>query len=145
MNPAYAVPGAFGLAMVPHFMKIPLMAGVMTPAAMNAKQSGRQNLSDFQGKIEQSKLDMCGRLTAAHQNSLEGFPLFAAGVAFAVAAKTPVEEVSNYCALYIGARVSYLVFYALPPIAGGLPRTLSWMTSVVAAISLWTNAASSMA
>lgn len=117
------------------------MASVMSPDVMNAKKSGRQNVEDLQGKVSEEALDLAKRLTSCHQNALEGLPLFAAGVAFAVAAKTPLDEISNYCGVYIGARVMFLIFYALPPIASGIPRTIAWFVSTIASISLWTSSA----
>ncbi len=51
------------------------------------------------------------RALAAHQNQIESFPLFAAGILVAESLAVAQATVDNLAMAYIAARILYLVFY----------------------------------
>ena len=71
------------------------------------------------------------RCKAAHTNSNENFPLFAAAVICGNMAKLDPDTLNMACVAYLGLRVAYLAVYigaSKPPIS--YARTGIWMLSV---------------
>lgn len=65
-------------------------------------------------RAQQSRLQGFGaRAMGAHQNAIEAFPLFAAGVLAALWANAPLETVNTLCLVFIAARVAYMILYWL--------------------------------
>ncbi len=63
---------------------------------------------------QQNSLEGFGkRALAAHQNSIEAFPLFAAGVGFALLAQAPMETVNMLCLAFVAARFAYIACYLM--------------------------------
>ncbi len=82
---------------------------------------------------QQNNLDGFGkRALAAHQNSIEAFPLFAAGVGLALLAQAPMETVNGLCFAVVAARLADIVCYL---------KDLATLRSVVWAVgfisSIW--------
>ena len=73
------------------------------------------------------------RALASHQNTLEAFPLFAAGVLLALIAEAPIAMVNNLCLAFVVARVAYSVCY-LMDIA--TLRSVAWGVGFVSSIWL---------
>ncbi|MGH1371295.1 MAG: MAPEG family protein [Cellvibrionaceae bacterium] len=73
------------------------------------------------------------RALAAHQNSIEAFPLFAAGVLLALWAQAPMETVNMLCLAFVASRVAYLVCYLLDV---ATLRSLVWSVGFVSSIWL---------
>ncbi|MEQ1653276.1 MAG: MAPEG family protein, partial [Hyphomicrobium sp.] len=74
------------------------------------------------------------RAHAAHLNSFEAFPLFAAGVIVAGIARAPSATVDVIAMIFIAARIAYLVAYLAD--ADKL-RSLIWMVGMGCSISLF--------
>ena len=61
---------------------------------------------------QQSALPNFGqRALGAHINSIEAFPLFAAGVCLALISEANLVTVQNLCVIFCCSRVAYLVCY----------------------------------
>jgi len=83
---------------------------------------------------QQARLSGMGaRALAAHQNSIEAFPLFAVGVLLALWGQAPVETVSLLCSVFVFARIAYVICYWKD---WALPRTTVWMAGFVSSIWL---------
>jgi uncharacterized MAPEG superfamily protein len=83
---------------------------------------------------QQDKLTGFGRRAlASHQNSIEAFPLFAAGVLLALWAQAPMETVNMLCLAFVVSRVAYTVFYLLDV---ATLRSLVWAVGFVSSIWL---------
>lgn len=81
---------------------------------------------------------MQARAHAAHLNSFEAFPLFAAGVLIAAASRAPQASVEGIAIGFIVARLAYLACYV-----GGLAtlRSLVWMVGFGLSVALFVVAA----
>jgi uncharacterized MAPEG superfamily protein len=73
------------------------------------------------------------RALAAHENQIESFPLFAAGVLVAVAAGVGSPLVGYLAVAYIAARLLYLYLY-LKDVS--TPRSLAWGVGYLASLAL---------
>ncbi|AFU99942.1 MAPEG family protein [Simiduia agarivorans] len=79
-------------------------------AVAMAKLDGRYD--NHHPRAQQARLTGFGaRALAAHQNAIEAFPLFAAGVLAALWAGAALETVNTLCIVFIVARVIYMVLY----------------------------------
>lgn len=75
-----------------------------------AKQKG--GYDNHYPRDQQAALTGLGkRALAAHQNSIEAFPLFAAGVSLALWAQADMTTVQNLCVVFICSRIAYLICY----------------------------------
>lgn len=74
------------------------------------------------------------RAYAAHQNGLEAFPFFAAGVVIATIADAPPNLVDLLSAIFVGARVAYLYAYVAdrPTL-----RSVVWILGIACVIGLF--------
>lgn len=82
---------------------------------------------------QQAKLTGLGlRALSAHTNSIEAFPLFAAGVCLALIAQADTSTVQNLCVIFCCARVAYLICYWVD-----LDKVRSIIWSVGFGASLW--------
>jgi len=78
------------------------------------------------GKITQTQLDGLKRLQAAHDNSIEHFPLFASAIVMAMFAGVSADSVNSLGLLYSLLRIAYIVAYWK-----GSSLKISWFRSVV--------------
>lgn len=77
-----------------------------------AMQQERGGYDNRQPRDQQARLSGFGaRALAAHLNSFEAFPLFAAGVLMAHVTQTHGALVDGLAVTFVVARVLYLVFY----------------------------------
>lgn len=77
-----------------------------------AKLDGRYD--NHHPRAQQARLTGFGaRALAAHQNSIEAFPLFAAGLLLALWAQAPMAWVNGLCLAFVGARIAYCALYLL--------------------------------
>jgi len=81
------------------------------PVALQmAKQQG--GYDNVYPRDQQSTLKGFGkRALAAHNNSIEAFPLFATGVLLALWANADVTTTQNLCVVFICSRIAYLICY----------------------------------
>ena len=101
------------------------VAKIPVAKAMNAETGGYDNQHP---RAQQAKLTGLGaRALAAHLNTLEIFPLFAAGVLMAHVTQMYGGWVDALAVLFVIARVLYLVFYW---------QNLHWQRSLVWILSL---------
>ena len=101
------------------------VAKITVAKAMNAETGGYDNQHP---RAQQAKLTGLGaRALAAHLNTLEIFPLFAAGVLMAHVTQMYGGWVDALAVLFVIARVLYLVFYW---------QNLHWQRSLVWILSL---------
>lgn len=83
---------------------------------------------------QQSQLTGFGRRAlAAHQNTIEAFPLFAAGVVLALWAQAPMETVNMLCLVFAISRAAYVACYLLDI---ATVRSLIWFVGFVSSIWL---------
>jgi len=78
------------------------------------------------GRITQAQLDSLKRLQAAHENSIEHFPIFAVAIAMATLAGVDAHSVNSLGAVYTLLRVAYVIAYWK-----GSSVKISWIRSVV--------------
>lgn len=78
------------------------------------------------------------RAHAAHLNSFEAFPFFAAAVIIATIAKAPANWVDALAVLFIAARTAYIWCYVRDQ--AGM-RSIVWMIGLVACVALFVVAA----
>ena len=79
------------------------------------------------------------RAHAAHLNSFEAFPLFAAGVLVAAILKAPQAPVDMAALVFIGARLAYIWCYVTDH---ATMRSLVWFVGMGASVALYMLAAS---
>merc|ERR1712194_545378 len=117
--------------MAPHMVRVASTIGVL----------GNDKFDNSNPRGEGSA--MISRANAAHNNGLESFPLFAAGVLGAVAMKADMEAVGQLSALYLVVRTGFNVVYitSTSQSMGALRSTL-WLVGQVAACQLLALAAS---
>ena len=90
-------------ALLIYLAKIPV-------AIAMAKLDGRYD--NHHPRAQQARLTGSGaRALAAHQNAIEAFPLFAAGVLAALWAGADATLVNSLCLVFIAARVLYTLCY----------------------------------
>ncbi len=78
---------------------------------------------------------LVSRANGAHYNNLEAFPLYAASVLAASAAKVPWSTIRNAALVYLSARIAYNVAFMhftseASPGARGIPFATSHLTSL---------------
>ena len=77
--------------------------------AMSKQEGGYDN---HYPRDQQAKLTGLGkRALGGHTNSIEAFPLFASGVAFALIGNAEITTIQNLCIVFICSRVAYLICY----------------------------------
>jgi uncharacterized MAPEG superfamily protein len=65
-------------------------------------------------RVQAAQLEGFGRRAlSAHENSIEAFPLFAAGVLLALWAQAPIATVEKLCLAFVIARIVYTLCYWL--------------------------------
>jgi len=94
-------------------------------------------------RTQQAKVDAAGqRALAAHQNQIESFPLFAAGVLVVTTSGVSHAFIAYFAIAYIFARIAYIYCYVQDL---STARSLIWMigylSSIILMISpLWATA-----
>ncbi|MDT8439203.1 MAG: MAPEG family protein [Wenzhouxiangellaceae bacterium] len=103
------------------------------PVAMaQARESG--GYDNRHPRAQQARLEGFGaRALAAHQNMIEAFPMFAAGLLAALWAGAEMQWVTGLAVVFIAARIAYTVFYL-----GNFHvlRSFSWGLGFFASIGL---------
>lgn len=83
------------------------------------------------------------RLLGAHTNQLETLGFYGAAVAVAVAARVPPETLSKLTGYYIKSRIAYNLAYAIPQVAGGVLRSLTFISGIAITTMIYFAAAES--
>jgi len=96
------------------------------------RQFGRYD--NKEPRIQEAQLSGFGqRAMSAHNNSIEAFPIFAAGALFAAISQPESEAVFNLCIAFIIARVLYTLCYWLN---WDKFRSLFWGVGIACSIGL---------
>ena len=108
-----------------------ILTKIPVAIAMNKVPGGYDNHNP---RDQQAKLEGFGkRALAAHQNALEGFPVFAAGILLALWSNAAAETVNTLALVWVASRLIYNLCYWAN--AEKL-RSLSWITGFVCSIWL---------
>ena len=98
------------------------------PVAKAMAEEGGGRYDNHHPRAQQARLTGFGaRTLAAHQNSFEAFPLFAAGVLVAHVTQTQGSLIDTLAVLFVVSRVLYLLLYW---------ADMAWQRSVVWVIGL---------
>ncbi|RRJ82975.1 MAPEG family protein [Aestuariirhabdus litorea] len=93
-----------------------------------------QGYDNLEPRRQQARLEGWGfRALSAHQNSIEAFPLFAAGVLVAVQAGASPGAVDALAVTFVVARLIYNALYLLNL---GTLRSLSWGVGLGCSLAL---------
>ena len=113
------------IAALLHFVsKIPV-------AIAMSKQGGYDNR---QPRLQESSLAGFGRRAlSAHENTIESFPLFAAGILIALFAQVEQSSIDMLAISFVIARLLYLLFYLLDI---NLLRSLVWFVGYLSSLAL---------
>jgi len=99
--------------------------------AMSRERGGYDNRHP---RAQQARLEGFGaRALASHQNMLEAFPVFAAGLLAALWAGADTTVVATLAVIFCIARVAYTVFYLIDLHA---MRSITWSAGFLASIGL---------
>lgn len=103
------------------------------PVAMSmAKQP--EGYDNRYPRDQQAKLTGFGkRCVAAHNNTLEAFPLFAAGVLIAIWGEVELDLLSNLAIAFVASRVIYTAAYWADI---NLLRSTAWTVGFVVSVTL---------
>jgi uncharacterized MAPEG superfamily protein len=77
------------------------------------------------------------RAHAAHLNSFEAFPLFAAAVLYALHRGLPAEQLDLLALIYIGFRLAYGIFYLTD---WATLRSVAWLGALLVALRIFQQA-----
>lgn len=102
------------------------------PVAMAMAEDG--GYDNRHPRAQQARLTGFGaRALAAHQNMIEAFPLFAAGVLLVMVTGTTGFWASVLAVVFVGARIVYTIFYL-----GDFPilRSMTWGVGFAASLGL---------
>ena len=121
----------FTLGLVPY-----AYGNAQVVAARNGKYNqhsprSQANLENIKKTVPKETWQCFERCIAAHTNSNENFPLFAAAVVCGNIAKLDPDTLNLACGAFLGLRVAYLAVYmgvSKPPLS--YARSLIWMLSV---------------
>ena len=99
-----------------------------------AQSKSPQGYDNSNPREQQASLDGLGkRALAAHQNQLESFPIFAAGILVATATGMASSTIDYLAIAYIVARVAYIFYYLnnRPTL-----RTIVWGVGFISSLAL---------
>jgi uncharacterized MAPEG superfamily protein len=96
---------------------------------------GRYDNHDPRSRAAQYE-GMPKRAYAAHQNSYEAFPLFAAAVLLAEMKGAPRGLVDQLAILFIGARLAYITCYIMN---WATLRSITWFVAFASAIAIFVS------
>ncbi len=113
-----------------------LVAGLLPYLAISLAKADKSYLQHH-GAPRDWEANLQGRqrrLHAAHLNSFEAFPLFAAGVVIAHLAHAPGGLINFFAGLFVAARLAYLWAYAGDRAS---LRSYLWMVGLAASIAMF--------
>lgn len=134
--PFFSVILAILLAYFPHFFRVALV--MLSGQYDNAKPRA---YSDQHDTFSDEKRALLTRLASAHNNQLETLGVYAAGVTAAFFSGSSRTLLNVMSAVYIGARVVYIAVYAMPQVASGYIRSLTFVVCLSSVFVIWGIAA----
>jgi uncharacterized MAPEG superfamily protein len=99
-----------------------------------AQRKSPQGYDNHHPREQQAALEGVGkRALAAHQNQIESFPIFAAGILIATATGMVSSAIDYLAVAYIASRVAYVYYYLkdMPTL-----RTLVWGVGFISSLAL---------
>jgi len=116
-----------------------LIAGLMpylwtTVAKIAGPRYDNRNVREWQSRLT----GLAQRAHAAHLNSFEAFPFFAAGVLTAHYLQAPQATVNALALLFVAARILYILCYVAD---WAQARSLLWLVGLGSVIALFVVAA----
>ena len=134
MSPNYsffAIPVFYILGMVPHAYANAQIVSARNGKYNNHNPRGQANLEDIKKTVPKETWQCFERSKAAHQNSIENLPLFAAAIICGNIARMGPDTLNGACGAFLGLRVAYLVAYiGITETRLSFARTAIWMSSV---------------
>lgn len=128
----FTLPAYFILAMVPQ-----VYAGAQISIARNGKMGnnhnprGQANLENIKKTVSKETFECFERSKAAHQNSMENFPLIIATVLCGNVARLDPGVLNTTCGAFMALRIAYLFAYiGITDARLSLARTGIWISSV---------------
>ena len=104
------------------------------PVAKAMAEEGGGRYDNHHPRAQQARLTGFGaRALAAHQNSFEAFPLFAAGVLVAHVTQTQGSLIDTLAVLFVVSRVLYLLLYWADM---AWQRSVVWVTGLACSLLL---------
>ncbi len=102
------------------------------PVAMAMSRQG--GYDNRQPRVQESTLTGFGhRALAAHENTIEAFPLFAAGILIALFAQAEQPLIDMLAVAFVVSRLLYLLFYLIDM---NLLRSLVWFVGYLSSLAL---------
>lgn len=127
----FALPAMFVLGQVPHSYGTAQVVSARNGKYNQHNPRGQANQEDIKKTVPQETWQTFERCEAAHSNSNENFPLFAAAVICGNMAKLDPDTLNLACGAFLALRVAYTVVYVTaskPPYS--YARSLLWFSSV---------------
>lgn len=132
-SPASALMGAIVLYNAPHMVRV--LASALSDGVYDNTMP-RQQLQDIMSSKDAS-YEIVQKAQAAHQNGLESFPPFAAGVLAAWFAGVDSATAGKLASLHLLCRAAFNVVYLCPSKkALGVLRSVLWVASLTASCQL---------
>eukprot|EP00177_Eucheuma_denticulatum_P001028 GFKZ01001875.1.p1 GENE.GFKZ01001875.1~~GFKZ01001875.1.p1 ORF type:complete len:146 (-),score=12.59 GFKZ01001875.1:1081-1518(-) len=132
----WSVPIAWGISSLPFVARAILISVKGKLDNSNPRDRDAQVASlpkEYQG--------LAVRLASSHTNQLETLGYYAAGVAVAVAVRVPPETLAKLTGFYIKSRIAFTLAYAMPQVAKGALRSLTFVGSMTSIGLLYAAAA----
>jgi uncharacterized MAPEG superfamily protein len=109
-----------------------VLSRVPVSMAMGQQEGGYNNHAP---RDQQAQLAGWGRRAlAAHQNTIEAFPPFAAGVIISYLAKASLPGSTVLCLVFVAARIAYPILYIADH---DKARSLVWVIGLLATVALY--------
>ena len=138
LNPITSIGIQLALAYIPHFMK-----GKVAADKLKAEGKKKDLPGSRQQYVELSDSTPSGRyiatLNGAHINGLEALSYHSIAVLCAIVTGVPSQVISGAAAIFILARIAYLVIYITPSL-NGILRSLSFLVAIITDVILITLA-----
>eukprot|EP00928_Gymnodinium_smaydae_P091755 TRINITY_DN75495_c0_g1_i1.p1 TRINITY_DN75495_c0_g1~~TRINITY_DN75495_c0_g1_i1.p1 ORF type:complete len:168 (-),score=35.32 TRINITY_DN75495_c0_g1_i1:88-591(-) len=139
--PGKAMLASVFLFNMPHMVKMYVTAKATGDAAKIKNENPRAQFDEL--KFDKTYGDLLQRVQAAHQNGLESFPPFAAGLLAATVAGVDKTTIGKLAAFHLLARTAFNVFYIGFSTPGpAAVRSVMWMLSLLSSCQLLALSAS---
>jgi uncharacterized MAPEG superfamily protein len=114
-----------------------LFAGLLPYLGATIAKAGGERFSNRNPRAWLAKQEgFRARANAAQLNSFEAFPFFAAAVITAHLIQAPADRVNALAAIFVGARVAYLVCYLAD---WHWARSVFWLVGWLATITIFVS------
>jgi uncharacterized MAPEG superfamily protein len=112
-----------------------LAAGLMPFLWVAVSKASAPRYNNRDVRAWQARLEgMPARAHAAHLNSFEAFPLFAAAILFALWSKAPQQTLDLYALSFIGLRLLYGILYVANQ---ATLRSVVWFAAIICNVRIF--------